>query len=266
MDDGSTNPIKPRKFMPKMRPKRVPNPAEVKRETIETADEKLSKELLKLIKQRQEDGGRLPKIEKKGAPVQVAFGYGNAPNFSNSSGYSKGSIKPKGISQAFDDGGKFVDLKRDVGAKQEKEYVEPWDYHSKYPVAFPLRRPYSGDPVFLVPEILDEEEFGESSASKSVSNKDSINAAEELGVKEEREEPRLLFFQLPETFPVPKRSATAEGNEAHDDSGLKRIGKSQMPSRLEDLQTGFMGKLLIYESGAVKLKIGDTLFNVSPGS
>ncbi|ERM97804.1 hypothetical protein AMTR_s00116p00141870 [Amborella trichopoda] len=49
-----------------MRPKRVPNPAEVKRETIETADEKLSKELLKLIKQRQEDGGRLPKIEKKG--------------------------------------------------------------------------------------------------------------------------------------------------------------------------------------------------------
>ncbi|ERN09518.1 hypothetical protein AMTRI_Chr09g32760 [Amborella trichopoda] len=263
MDDGSNNPKKPRKFMPKVRPKRVSNPAGVKSESIETPDEKLSNELLKLIKQRREDGGGWGKNEKKAAPVQVAFGYGNAANFSSSSSYSKGgsSSKPKEIGHAFDDGSQLVDVKRDVDEKREKEYVEPWDYYSKYPVTLPLRRPYSGDP-----ETLDEKEFGESAASKSVCNEDSTNAAEELGLKEEREERQLVFFQLPESLPIPKRSATADGKEVQDDSGQKRTGKSEMPSRLEDLQAGFMGKLLIYESGAVKLKIGDTLFNVSPGS
>ncbi|KAK3033261.1 hypothetical protein RJ639_033141, partial [Escallonia herrerae] len=35
---------------------------------------------------------------------------------------------------------------------------------------------------------------------------------------------------------------------------------------LEELPMGYMGKMLVYKSGAVKLKLGDTLFDVSPGS
>ena len=78
------------------------------------------------------------------------------------------------------------------------------DYtHSDYPVTLPLRRPYSGDPgILLVPsgvycnfvpsnhplffsyihnaEILDEEEFRESSANKAQDGE--LTAAEELGL------------------------------------------------------------------------------------
>lgn len=32
---------------------------------------------------------------------------------------------------------------------------------------------------------------------------------------------------------------------------------------LEDLPAGYMGKMLVYKSGAVKLKLGDTLYDVS---
>jgi len=50
------------------------------------------------------------------------------------------------------------------------------DYtHTDYPVSLPLRRPYSGNP-----EILDEEEFGESSASRAQDAE--LTAAEELGL------------------------------------------------------------------------------------
>lgn len=33
---------------------------------------------------------------------------------------------------------------------------------------------------------------------------------------------------------------------------------------LEDLSEGKLGKMLVYKSGAVKLKLGDVLFDVSP--
>nr|GMC65772.1 DNA-directed RNA polymerase III subunit RPC4-like isoform X2 [Ipomoea batatas] len=34
---------------------------------------------------------------------------------------------------------------------------------------------------------------------------------------------------------------------------------------MEELPGGYMGKMLVYKSGAVKLKLGNILYDVSPG-
>ncbi|XP_021752441.1 uncharacterized protein LOC110717950 [Chenopodium quinoa] len=159
-----------------------------------------------------------------------------------------------------------------------KEYEEPWNYTTTcYPTTLPWRRPYSGDPV-----ILDEAEFGEA-AMKSNYDEDSISSASELGFlnPEETGQERLLFFQLPPSLPVVKRSATAKGKEIEDSlgggqkgpmttnmgaKGSSTAGISQQSCSLEELPAGLMGKLLVYKSGAVKLKLGETLYDVSPGS
>ncbi|CAN1751177.1 hypothetical protein LINPERHAP1_LOCUS4251 [Linum perenne] len=79
----------------------------------------------------------------------------------------------------------------------------------------------------------------------------------------------LYFFQqfltsrnlgelLPTTMPVLKTSSTAvKGNTASRSKGGG--------CKLEELPGGYMGKMLVYRSGAVKLKLGDTLYNVCAG-
>lgn len=48
-------------------------------------------------------------------------------------------------------------------------------------------------------------------------------------------------------------------NQGNGYDSRKKIG-------LEELPKGYMGKMLVYESGIVKLKLGDILYDVSPGS
>ncbi|KAL8149296.1 hypothetical protein AgCh_006342 [Apium graveolens] len=52
--------------------------------------------------------------------------------------------------------------------------------------------------------------------------------------------------------------------------GVDIVGKSMLSRKknehLEDLPAGYMGKMLVYKSGAVKLKLGDILYDVSAGS
>lgn len=52
--------------------------------------------------------------------------------------------------------------------------------------------------------------------------------------------------------------------------GMEIVGKSMLSRRknepLEDLPAGYMGKMLVYKSGAIKLKLGDILYDVSAGS
>ncbi|KAG1338098.1 DNA-directed RNA polymerase III subunit RPC4 [Cocos nucifera] len=154
------------------------------------------------------------------------------------------------------------------------------DYsHSYYPVTLPLRRPYSGNP-----EILDEKEFGEASASSSL-DEAQINPAEELGLvvcisesdniyyigclhfftleqwQKKREEPQMLFFQMPSTLPMVKKPAA----EADAKDNIRQIARAMKGCKLEELPAGYMGKLMVYKSGKIKMKIGDALFDVSPG-
>ncbi|OEL38456.1 hypothetical protein BAE44_0000524 [Dichanthelium oligosanthes] len=146
-------------------------------------------------------------------------------------------------------------------SKPPKEYAEPWDYsHTDYPVTLPLRRPYSGDP-----EILDEEEFGESSASRAQDAQ--LTAAEELGLMDWSHDSQLFFVQLPVSLPLPMQpQSVAEPNKGSEErrEGLKP--SSHRGSKVKELPEGYMGKILVYKSGKVKMKIGDTLFDVSSGS
>ncbi|WOL10168.1 hypothetical protein Cni_G18922 [Canna indica] len=175
-------------------------------------------------------------------PSEVAFGQGG-------SSFARSFPKPRSA------GNQNLDPS---APKIQKEYVEPWDYtNSYYPTTHPLRRPYSGDP-----EILNEEEFGEASASLAL-DEAPLNAAEELGLMEKRDETQMLFFQFPANLPLLKRPAAATDNK---DTVAKIDRASKKASKFEELQAGFMGKIMIYRSGKIKMKLGDAVYDISPGA
>lgn len=69
----------------------------------------------------------------------------------------------------------------------------------------------------------------------------------------------MLFFQLPASFPCEKLPAVGgRGKEITRQKSALEKGCG-----LQDLPVGFMGKMMVYKSGIVKMKLGDTLFDVS---
>lgn len=239
--------------------------------------------------------GRRPKVENR-APVQATFIHGTKQSVT-----TRGSDVPHDGNLKQSRESDFMDL--DDSTKQSvsspsaagpsvieessgddlvpktKEYREPWTYAPNYPpTTLPWRRPNSGDP-----DILNEAEFGEK-AMEMKYDENLVNPASKLGFlnPDETSENRLLFFQLPSSLPAIKRSATAKGKEVKNSSGTlgqkgsmamnmgakgsSATGTSQKGCSLEELPAGQLGKLLVYKSGAVKLKLGDTLYDVSPGA
>ncbi|OMO98165.1 RNA polymerase III Rpc4 [Corchorus olitorius] len=140
----------------------------------------------------------------------------------------------------------------------KREYREPWDYnHSYYPITLPLRRPYSGDP-----ELLDQAEFVEAAGKEYDEN--TINTASDLGLLEEGDTGKMFLFQLPANLPMVKRPASTKGKEKAEISvPSQHFGASQKGCQLQELQGGYMGKMLVYKSGAVKLKLGEMLYNIT---
>ncbi|KAK7258223.1 hypothetical protein RIF29_32776 [Crotalaria pallida] len=224
-----------------------------------------------------------PKVERKSS-VQVAVGPGDSspPNLrSRSKGVSNGINSGKNSGSASQDNAPeqnnlerslaivkdqtdtcMIDANDDTtnssAVKIRKEYKEPWDYeHSHYPTTLPLRKPHSGDP-----ETLDEEEFGEAASNVEYDER-TINPAAEFAISEKNEEPCMFLFQLP-PMPLVKQSVIKKGKEKE---GASRIsGESTKGSPWKELPGGYMGKMLVYKSGAVKLKLGESMFDVSPGS
>eukprot|EP01018_Ginkgo_biloba_P031813 Gb_08322 [translate_table: standard] len=229
------------------------------------------------------------KITTLAAPVRVAFGYGGTTTGRAAAGFAKGgggggggsggggsSFRGADKKPSVEDGIEGRILIHDKTGKPMKEYVEPLDYSTYYPITLPLRKPYSGKS-----ELLDEEEFGEGSANTF--DEDSVVPAQELGLRNESEEDKLLFFQLPSSLPLgklpvaktekaPETSSSANGksgNSSVDNTASSSDAKSassEGSSILKDIPTGFMGKLLVYESGAVKMQLGDILFDAVPGA
>ncbi|XP_022737780.1 DNA-directed RNA polymerase III subunit rpc4-like [Durio zibethinus] len=223
-----------------------------------------------------------PKVEKKSS-LQIAFGPG-APSstllrtYGAQKGESSGkTTDPRQRSPDDNDGqiiGSLPSTSKDDGTgvcssdaiealapKTKREYSEPWDYHhTYYPITLPLRRPWSGDP-----ELLDQAEFVE--AARKEYDENTINPASDLGLLEEGEKGKMFFFQLPTNLPVLKQPASTKGKEKAENSvSLERFGDLKKGCPLEELPGGYMGKMLVYKSGAVKLKLGETLYDVSPGS
>eukprot|EP00268_Persea_americana_P052664 TRINITY_DN5905_c0_g3_i3.p1 TRINITY_DN5905_c0_g3~~TRINITY_DN5905_c0_g3_i3.p1 ORF type:complete len:331 (-),score=82.52 TRINITY_DN5905_c0_g3_i3:192-1184(-) len=276
---GKNAPPKKLKFTPKVPPRKIPKPVGVKSETRDDEDA-LNRELLKHFNIQEGPGRSRATVERKPAPMQVVFGHGPArtsefPRGPSGSGSNRGGTGHTGDSIADDDGHEIRDIvSTDDGneicnivstadasvstPKMEKEYVEPWDYTSYYPTTLPLRRPYSGKP-----ELLDEQEFGKASADFDETR---INPAAELGLTDNKEG-KMILFHLPHSLPLVKRSASRKGKEIIDASKPPptRNNTSETACSMKDLPAGFIGKMLVYKSGAVKMKLGDIIFDVSPG-
>ncbi|KAF8715402.1 hypothetical protein HU200_027046 [Digitaria exilis] len=230
------------KFVPKVPVKKAAKVVPKKEPVEDSKDETIDRDLLMKLKASQITDPLSRRVKTEDKPknrTQVAFGQGN-------SSYARSFGGPKSSSDE---------------AKLPKEYAEPWDYtHTDYPVTLPLRRPYSGNP-----EILDEEEFGESSASRA--RDAELTAAEELGLMDRSDESQLLFVQFPASLPLPVQpESVAEPTKGSEGRREGMRTSSHRGSKLKELPGGYMGKILVYKSGKVKMKIGDTLYDVSSGS
>ncbi|XP_061361746.1 uncharacterized protein LOC133305518 [Gastrolobium bilobum] len=233
------------KFVPRAPPRRVPK-LEVKTEVVEDADAVNARDLLRRFNESAMNAK--PKVEKKVSASQIAFGYGGESTSIKSYGIPRGGSNTNGSQNSAFNGAR------------EKEYKEPWDYYSYYPVTLPLRKPYSGNP-----EYLDEEEFGEAEESRTY-DENSSKPAMELGLLEDNPEAKMFLIHLPPTLPMIKQSATAGRQDVNENSKPPRGSKDvEKPCKLNELPSGFMGKMLVYRSGAIKLKLGDTLYDVSSG-
>ncbi|KAG0182101.1 DNA-directed RNA polymerase III subunit RPC4 [Apophysomyces sp. BC1021] len=87
----------------------------------------------------------------------------------------------------------------------------------------------------------------------------------------------LLFFQLPSI--LPRFEAPSTTDEGMEDVKIEEGKEAQLPTAakkatleeamaslaLEDLPEGRIGKLVVYKSGKIKLKLGDVLLDVSQG-
>uniref|UniRef100_A0A7N0TG50 RNA polymerase III RPC4 n=1 Tax=Kalanchoe fedtschenkoi TaxID=63787 RepID=A0A7N0TG50_KALFE len=228
-------PSKKMRFKPVLRQRLVPKNA-IKSEVKEDPDLAKGMEMLELFNSKTK---RNPKFEAKVETTTSQEPYNQSRSINNRHGGSSYFHTQK------------VKL---------KEYKEPWDYYSYYPVTLPLRRPYSGDPV-----LLDKEEF-EVTAESTEFEENSSDAAIDLGLTTKQEEPTTLILQLPVNMPMERQMVNTEVKEASEESKPRRpLRPRQKFCHLNELPAGCMGKMMVYNSGAVKLKLGDTLYNVSPG-
>ncbi|KAF6139481.1 hypothetical protein GIB67_000882 [Kingdonia uniflora] len=267
---SSTAPSRKVRFAPKIPSRKPFKPAEVKKESLADLDllaqeeAANTRELLRRINVLEGSGKRGSKFERKVVPVQVAFGQGGTSNTIRTFGRDSSSNTGSGLEGPRpNDTNPFAVVPLDVPDElKKKDYVEPWDYYSYYPTVHPLRELYSGNP-----ETLNEKEFGKASTNLEDDDEKHINSAAELELLDESEEPEMMFLQVPNSLPLVKGVPSARGKEAAFSSKLSRnAGSTQTSSILDELAGGSMGKMLVYKSGAVKLKLGAIHYDVSPGT
>jgi DNA-directed RNA polymerase III subunit RPC4 len=132
-----------------------------------------------------------------------------------------------------------------------------WQDTSKYyPVILPLQRPANERTRYL------DEDCGVEH------DENALTAAQELDLFDESEEDKLMFFQIPASLPLGQDAAVSRESDQDEMVGSVKEGtrNSSAGVKLEKLPEGHVGKLLVYKSGAVKLKIGDVLFDALPGT
>ncbi|CAL1371633.1 unnamed protein product [Linum trigynum] len=218
---------------------------------------------------------RATRADKKAAPVEVTFGSGASRSLSTRKfGFPKAETSNAKASAAgwdSDPDAMQIDGKDEGGGhgavhpirqRTRKKYKEPFDYESYYPITLPLRQPFSGEP-----DVLNEEEFGKA-AMNSEYDENSIKHAAELGLSEKSDEAKMLLFKFPPKMPYINRSISSTKGKEKVGSIRNSSSSSQSQSSncLSQLPEGYMGKMVVYKSGAVKFKIGDVLYDVAQGS
>ncbi|CAM0884011.1 unnamed protein product [Alopecurus aequalis] len=89
----------------------------------------------------------------------------------------------------------------------------------------------------------------------------SVHPAKELNLLEHDDKKRMFLFQLPKSLPLLRTSSTVVQR-----NGKAIVKEVKQGYSLNDLPGGYMGKMLVYKSGKVKMKLGDAMFDVSPGT
>lgn len=194
---------------------------------------------------------------------QTVFG-GGAQQHTFAQGGSFQSGGGGGSSARGGGGGGGTDTKRIMTQKdidmQEAEGTdlrEPevtLNYNQYYPTLLPLRQPGM--------EETDTEAHARDDRPPdlSLAKDDSGSAAEELGLLEiDPDSERLMLFQLPSLLPVHASASTQAGTPVQSLA-------QPTASSLDQLPSGKIGKLLVFESGAVKLQMGDVLLDVAAGT
>ncbi|KAK9798492.1 hypothetical protein WJX73_000739 [Symbiochloris irregularis] len=160
-------------------------------------------------------------------------------------------------------GGAGGAMDMDMDAEPGKQ-GPPFDYTSFYPTMLPFRPPGA--------ETMEDEGVATESAALELQAQAMFDqeeedggagpgAAEGLGLwPDAGGKHRLMLVQLPDVLPqLHQPQQQGKGSNAHTRSRPAASG-------LRDLGDGRVGKLLVFESGAVKLQLGDVLLDVSAAS
>mmetsp|Transcript_15302 Transcript_15302/g.25853 ORF Transcript_15302/g.25853 Transcript_15302/m.25853 type:complete len:322 (-) Transcript_15302:152-1117(-) len=91
---------------------------------------------------------------------------------------------------------------------------------------------------------------------------DSRTTAQQLHLDMDQIGERISLLQFPSILPTEK---VLDENGEEEGAPMPTVSGA-WPNALENLPSGKMGKLLIYESGAVKMKLGELLFDIAPGT
>jgi DNA-directed RNA polymerase III subunit RPC4 len=70
----------------------------------------------------------------------------------------------------------------------------------------------------------------------------------------------MFLFQLPKSLPLPKRTSSTSIVERQGKPTGKEVKEG---CNLQQLPQGYLGKMLVYKSGKIKMKLGDVMFDVS---
>lgn len=142
------------------------------------------------------------------------------------------------------------------------------DLTSYYPVTLPTGPAPDAD-AFERMDIDGEAEPGANEAQAeailSPGDEDRVPAAQELDLNTIAANEKLLFFQLPAQLPVQRVSEIPPGGRNTDDPSASNPDDGK-GGGLASLPEGYMGKLVVYKSGKVKLRLGDVLLDAVPGA
>eukprot|EP00899_Mesostigma_viride_P006815 jgi/Mesvir1/16134/Mv08411-RA.1 len=279
----TTGGLKKTKFTPKVPARRVVKKSQSEGEPAdgEGGEGTIEKELHRILQQAQEMGhdkkkGLEPPPGAPGAPVRVAFGFGSGTaaraSMMNSYRVGEGGVKGHGGGGGGgggSGGGHFGRIKEELEEHLfDAEEIDPddlvekefnYDFAKYYPVQLPFQEP--GAPAAATLRT-------ETPSSGFVET--DTTAAEELELDVEADEERFFLFQIPEQLPM--EPVVAADATMRDGTGAVERGPTEKAAptpavKLQDLQGGLMGKLLVYESGAVRMQLGgtDIVWDAEPG-
>jgi len=80
----------------------------------------------------------------------------------------------------------------------------------------------------------------------------------------------LFFIQLPSYLPASHANKTppkqVKSKRDRPDPNASGIPQEQFERNIHNIPEGYMGKIYVYESGKVKMKLGDIWFNINMGA